>query len=60
MNIEEWNNRYGIKQPVELREDDGSITYTHTTSKAWDVCGTAVVMVGYKSGGYDLSRIKAR
>lgn len=56
-----WNNTYPVGQPIELREDDGSITYTQAISRAWTLAdGTHVVSVEGKSGGYSLERIEPR
>jgi hypothetical protein len=61
MNAQEWNNRYPVGQPVCLTEDDGSMRYTQTRTKAWELgSGHSVVSVDEKSGGYSLDRIKAR
>jgi hypothetical protein len=61
MTAQEWNDRYSHNQPVELVEDDGSITYTQTRSKAWECgSGSTIVKVVGKSGGYLLERITAR
>jgi hypothetical protein len=61
MKAKEWNNTYPTCQPVYLTEDDGSLTATQTRSKAWELgCGTPVVSVDGKTGGYLLERIKAR
>jgi len=61
MTAQEWNDKFARDQPVELVEDDGSITYTQTRSKAWNVgSGSAIVKVVGKTGGYLLERITAR
>jgi len=60
MTAEEWNDKFAHDQPVELVEDDGSITHTQTRSKAWDCCGSTIVKVVGKTGGYLLERITAR
>ena len=61
MTPQEWNDTYPIGQPIALTEDDGSLTYTQTRSKAWELGnGQAVINVDGKSGGYDFDRIKAR
>lgn len=61
MKAQQWNDKYGVGQPIALTEDDKSITYTQTKTPAWELGdGTAVVGVDGKRGGYLLSRIKAR
>lgn len=61
MTAEQWNDTYPAGQPVELTEDDGSITHTQTRSIAWELGhGEPVVKVDGKTGGYLLERIKAR
>ncbi len=61
MTATEWNEKYPVGQPVSLTEDDGSLTHTQTKSEAWELGhGEPVVRVDGKSGGYLLSRIKAR
>ena len=58
---EYWNDTHPIGQPIALTEDDGSLTYTQTRSHAWLLgSGVPVVKVDGKTGGYLLSRIKAR
>jgi hypothetical protein len=58
---QEWNDRYPVGQPVYLTEDNSSITATQTRSVAWELGhGEPVVKVTGKSGGYQLSRIRAR
>lgn len=60
MTAKEWNRRYGLGQSVNLTEDDGSITVTHTISEAWVLGhGQPVIKVDGKRGGYSLDRIEA-
>lgn len=58
MKIEDFNKKYPPGTPVILTDDFGKKHETATRSEAWDLCGTPVVMVDGRSGGYDLSRIK--
>lgn len=61
MKAQEWNDKYPVGQLVELIEDNGSVTHTKTRSEAWELGhGKPVIMVVGKSGGYLLSRIRAR
>ena len=55
-----WNSKHTVGCPVVLTKDDGSTIKTKTRSQAWNLCGTAVVMVDGIAGGYDLSRIEAQ
>jgi len=59
MTEDQWNKAFEVGQTIELTEDDGSITYTVTRSYAWDLCGTPVIKVDGKTGGYMLDRIRA-
>jgi hypothetical protein len=47
-----------IGTPVAVTEDDGSITQTHTRSKLWNLCGTQVVLLEGKVGGYRADRCR--
>ena len=58
MTVDEFNEWYELGQPVILVDDFGKEHVTKTTSPAWDMCGSAVVKVEGRSGGYDLDRIK--
>ncbi|MFL0802412.1 MAG: hypothetical protein K6L81_01755 [Agarilytica sp.] len=58
ISAEEFNELYPKGTPVILADDFGKEHQTNTRSEAWDLCGTLVVMVEGRSGGYDLSRLK--
>ena len=60
MTAQEWNDTYPTNQSIYLVEDDGSVTATQTRSIAWELCGSTVVSVDGKAGGYLLERITAR
>lgn len=55
---DDWNEFYQPGQPVIYTDDFGEEHQTNTRSVAWEVCGTAVVSLEGKSGGYDLDRVK--
>ena len=57
MNVEEFNNLYPIGTPVIYTDDFGGKHQTITRSPAWDLCGTPVVKLDGKTGGYDIERI---
>lgn len=59
MTAKEWNARYPIGTPVEVRRDDGSILPTFTRDVAWNVSGHPVVKVAGIAGGYSLDRVTA-
>lgn len=56
-----WNDAHRVGTLVNLTRDDGSIFETATRTPAWALSsGDAVVSVVGISGGYLLSRVKAR
>lgn len=54
--IEEWNRKYPEGTRVNVTDDFGEVTEQVTRSIAWDVCGSAVVMISGRTGGYLLER----
>lgn len=57
----QWNADHPIGTAVYLTRDDGSILDTTTRTPAWAISsGDAVVSVVGISGGYLLSRVRAR
>jgi hypothetical protein len=42
---------------VNVTDDFGDVTETITRSEAWNVCGSPVVMLKGRSGGYLLERV---
>ena len=59
--VNNWNERYDIGTPVNVKLDDGSIKETRTCSVAWMLGGhTAVIMLEGISGGYSLRRVTAK
>ena len=58
MSEQEFNDQYLPGQRVIYMDDFGKEHITKTTSIAWDLCGTPVVKIEGRSGGYDLSRMK--
>ena len=57
--VDEWNRKYPVGTPVELRMDDGSVVETQTRSEAWLLtCGVALVNMLGKSGGWNLDRVR--
>ena len=59
MTAAEWNAKNGIGAGVVVKLDDGRLWHTKTRSVAWELGHGPVVMLEGKSGGYDLSRVKA-
>ena len=56
-----WNRTVRRGSLVGVTEDDGSVTQTETRSPAWRLgCGTPVVSVVGKDGGYLLTRVLPR
>ena len=51
---QEFNDQYKVGQRVIYTDDFGKEHITKTTSMAWDLCGTPVVKIEGKTGGYDL------
>jgi len=49
---------YPVGQHVEVTEDDGAVTRTRTRSAPWMLCGSAVILLEGRSGGFCLSRLK--
>lgn len=58
--LADWNRDVQPGTPVVVTRDDGSTLETRTRSRAWDLCGTPVVMVDGISGGYALHRVRVR
>ena len=59
--VAEWNDRYPIGTECTVEMDSGEIRLTKTRSSAWMLSGhTAVVMIEGISGGYPLSRVRAK
>lgn len=58
MDAEEFNEWYQPGTPVIYTDDFGNEEQTVTTSIAWDLCGTPVVKLEGKRGGYDIERVK--
>ena len=58
MNVNDFNEWYPVGTAVILTDDFGKEHHTSTRSIAWELCGTPVVSVLGRSGGYDLDRIK--
>lgn len=58
MNEQEFNAQYKPGQVVIYTDDFGKEHRTKTRSEAWDLCGTPVVKIEGKTGGYDISRMK--
>jgi hypothetical protein len=59
--VEVWNRRVPRGAIVEIVEDGGEVFTTKTRSEAWQLgCGTPVVSVEGKSGGFLLSRVLPR
>jgi hypothetical protein len=58
MNAKQFNKETLVGEPVILTDDFGVEHEVNTRSPAWDLCGTAVVSVTGRSGGYDLDRIR--
>lgn len=55
----EWNDLYKTGQPVALMNDDGTLTYTRTSSLAWETeNGARVVYVEGSVRAHLLSRIQ--
>ena len=57
MTIEEFNRRFPSGTPVIYTDDFGGKHQTIVRSEAWDLCGTAVVLLGGRSGGHDIDRV---
>jgi hypothetical protein len=55
--VKEWNESVKSGDPVCVHRDNGQIAKTNTTSTAWVMCGTAVVLVAGISGAYALSHV---
>lgn len=56
--VNEWNGSYEIGQDVVLRKDfQRHGTITKTTSNAYVMCGSPVIMLEGISGCYDLDRV---
>ena len=54
---DEWNAKHAIGTHVKVRRVNGEVQDSQTRSEAWEMCGTAVVLLSGISGGYDLSRV---
>jgi len=54
---DEFNDLWKPGHPVIVRKDNGDEVQTKTTSKAWDMCGSPVVMLDGISGAYLLDRV---
>jgi hypothetical protein len=54
--VNRWNEKYPEGTPVIVTRDNGDKLETVTRSEAWELCGSAVVMVKDISGGYALER----
>jgi len=57
---EAWNAAHPVGTEVDVTRDDGLVLRTRTRSIAWRICDHASVMVDGISGGYLLSRVRAR
>lgn len=53
LTADEWNHRHPVGTPVRFQPVLGIEEYetTATRSEAWELCGTAVVMIEGRSGG---------
>lgn len=59
--VDEWNAANAVGANVIVTKDMGEEVHTKTRSAAWVLSGhTAVVMVEGISGGYLLSRVRAK
>lgn len=58
ISVTDFNKWYPVGTAVILTKDGGEEIHTNTRSIAWDLCGTPVVKVSGRSGGYDLERIR--
>ena len=57
---EDWNDKHAVGCGVLVKLDDGRLWHTKTRSKAWTLgSGHPVVLLEGRSGGYDLSRVRA-
>lgn len=54
--IEKW--RYPVDIEVDVTLDDGTIWRTKTRSQPWIPCGSALILLEGKAGGYLLERCK--
>ena len=57
---DDWNSKYKYPMDVILTDDDGIEHKTQTRSIAWELCGSPVVKVVGRAGGYLLDRIKPK
>jgi hypothetical protein len=55
---DEWNEKHPDPIAVILTNDFGQEEKTRTRSIAWEVCGSPVVKVEGRTGGYLLTRIR--
>ena len=60
LSAQEWNDKYKSGQPVYEVDDLGDVRETKTRSPAWDLCGSVVVSVEGRTGGYMLERLTPR
>jgi hypothetical protein len=59
--VSDWNDRYPVGTQVTVEMDSGEIRATKTRSSAWLLSGhTAVIMLEGITGGYLLSRVRAK
>jgi hypothetical protein len=52
-----WQAEHPSPIDVELTDDFGRKHLTRTRSEPWMLCGTAVILVDGRSGGYRLDRL---
>lgn len=57
MDHEKFNEKFKVGQTVIYTDDFGGEHRTKTRSEAWNLCGTTVVKIEGKTGGYDISRM---
>lgn len=57
--VRQWNSQYPAGTKVNVVDDFKDTKETVTTSEAWVLGSTAVIMVKNKSGAYMLDRVSA-
>ena len=56
--VDFWNRNNEIGTLVDVKDDFGDVARTTTSSEAWVLCGTAVVSLEDRRGGYMLDRCR--
>lgn len=56
--VDLWNRAAPVGTKVVLTDDRGEQHQTRTRSLAWSMCGSPVVMVEGRSGGYLCERLR--